>query len=145
MFTMNSIRLSITAFVLLGMHGDFRLTEKEKYVGSTTCNEEFRQALKIPEATTCEFIKWELEINSNDFRLRARYGESQPNTNGFKQNGHAVDIAGTVSVTKGAQVGSTYSVIHLTSRLLAVELTLVRMNESLLHFSNSRSELLIGN
>ncbi len=120
-------------------------SQKEMFVGSTTCNEELLQALQIPKETGCEFMKWEVFFDDQArFSMTIHYGISQPNTNGFKYPATA-NIEGTVEITQGAGVGKNYTVLHLESKNIFGELTLVRMDDNVLHFCNGNGQLLIGN
>lgn len=109
------------------------------FVGSTPCDAEVRKALAVPEIENCEFIKWHLRLDerSKTFQLTVTFGESQPNTNGFKGGGTKREFSG-----KFQPGGSLY---RLQSSELQQDLYLIVLNENLFHLADERGELLVGN
>lgn len=61
------------------------------FVGSTPCDPNIKTILQIPAGTVCDFTRWELTLQGDQeasaFLLNISYGESQPNTLGFKGGG----------------------------------------------------------
>jgi hypothetical protein len=122
----------------------------EYFVGSTPCDSLIRSVLGIPEATVCEFIKWKVEFlkasNQNGtFKLTALYGESLPNTNGFKAGGLKSEVSGTYIITRGAEINARANVYQLTGTKLKRPLVLVRMDDNLFHFADDHKNLVPGN
>lgn len=105
------------------------------YQGSTPCHPFVSGALKI--STPCEFIKWKLYLKSSQtFTMAVTYGESQPNTNGFKRGGTQLEITGEYSFR-----GNTF---RLQSNALAHELNFVKLDDNLYHFTDEHLNLLLG-
>lgn len=105
------------------------------YHGSTPCHPFVNQALSIK--SSCEFIKWKLYLKPDQsFTLSVLYGESQPNTNGFKQGGTRVEINGQYFVQ-----GNSY---HLQAKELTHDLILSKLDDNLLYFMDDKQSLLPG-
>lgn len=120
------------------------------FVGSTPCDNFIYSTLKIPANDTCEFIKWELSLqkgknNEGEFRLTALYGESKPNTNGFKGGGKTIEIAGKYSVQKGINENAHLNVYRLDGAKHPTPLFLIEMDSNILHFADNDKKLLVGN
>lgn len=109
------------------------------YVGSTPCDAEVRKALAVPEPETCEFVKWRLQLEEGNrtFQLVVTFGESQPNTNGFKEGGTRREFAGTFQ-----HDGSLY---RLQSSELQKDLYLIVLSDNLFHLADEGGNLLVGN
>ena len=70
-------------------------------VGSTPCDEFIKSRFSISAEIKIDFIKWKLKLDSiNAFVLNITYGESEPNTLGFKGGGQKQTISGTYLIIK---------------------------------------------
>ena len=111
-------------------------------VGSTPGDSPIKAMLTIPAETKVDFIKWNLELSDdNSFILNIHFGESKPNTMGFKDNGENRVLKGTFSVS---QSGS-FKVYHLKSTNSSAKILLAKLNENLFHLLTPQSQLMIGN
>lgn len=121
----------------------------DTFVGSTTYNPELRAALKIPDNTNCEFLKWEISLTKNQnggtFTGTVSYGESQPNTNGFKRGFGTVELSGKFIVSQSTAANPKAKFYLLMSSALEGEIVLVVLNENVLHFADTSTKLLVGN
>ncbi len=75
-------------------------TAQQPYViaGSTPCSLFLKDKLKISSATPCDFMKWEIMMKEPDaFAAKISYGESKPNTNGFKDGHPTLQLTGTLT------------------------------------------------
>jgi hypothetical protein len=118
------------------------------FVGSTPCDSLIRSLLQIPANETCEFIKWEIKLlqsNSGPFQLSALYGESQPNTNGFKGGGKKIEISGSYKISYGTAGNGKPKLYHLSGNHLQSELLLIQMDNNVLHFADSEKNFITGN
>jgi len=118
------------------------------FVGSTPCDSLIRSILQIPPGDICEFIKWELTLPATDtgsFRVMTLYGESQPNTNGFKGGGKAIHLSGQYKFEKNKNGLSNSWLYTLNCDQLREPLLLMAMDENILHFTDRDKRLLVGN
>jgi hypothetical protein len=115
-------------------------------VGSTPGDEIIKSMLIIPADTKIDFIKWNLKLdNKNSFVLDITFGESQPNTLGFKGGGEKRIIKGTFTVSENGGSSSFKEVYHLQSSGLPDKISLVKLNENLFHLLTSQNQLMLGN
>lgn len=114
-------------------------------VGSTPGDNSIKSALSIPLDHEVDFIRWNLELANNDtFDLNIEYGESQPNTLGFKKGGFTQTIRGSYSIIKDHRSGFK-EVYGLISNDLAETIFLAKLNENIYHFLTSDYQLMVGN
>jgi hypothetical protein len=112
--------------------------KSDLYVGSTPCDAEIKSMLNIPASLKCEFMKWQLRLSrhtTGTFDLTVSYGESKPNTNGFINGGTSMTIKGSMS-REG-------KVITLQGE--KTTLTLLQIDNNILHFADRNKKLLTGN
>lgn len=112
-------------------------------VGSTPGDSLMKAMLAIPAETSVDFIRWELSLAGagGTFTLHLLYGESQPNTLGFKGGGEKRSLSGTYAATQSGLV-ETY---QLQSTSLPFGVGLVRLNENLFHLLTPEQRLMNGN
>lgn len=109
-------------------------------VGSTPGDEPIKTMLSIPLRANVDFIRWTLQLHSkNSFELKIAYGESQPNTLGFKERQEKV-IKGTHSNSQDAR----FQIYRLTGSG-GEKLSLAKISENLFHILTINDELMIGN
>lgn len=114
-------------------------------VGSTPGDESIKSILSIT-GTNVDFIRWNLKLNGNNtFALDITYGESQPNTLGFKNNGQRQSIKGTYLITKNDNHTKFKETYQLSSSDLPENLSLVKITENLFHILTAQNKLMIGN
>jgi len=123
-------------------------TSSVKYFGSSPCDSIIKKSSGIPSGSNCDFIKWNLEINglnndSGTVQISYNYGESQNNTNGFKQGGISRQLAGKYYLVKTNTSGRRR--FHVRSNDNAVELWLMEMDKNILLFTDADGKLLVGN
>ena len=126
------------------------LPNVDVFVGSTPCDDLIKSSLGIPAESTCEFIKWELSLSEskNDpavFQLTVLYGESQPNTNGFKGGGKKIEAAGKYTVNNKTNERTHLNVYNLHSEKFTTSLFLIQMDDNILHFADSAKKFIVGN
>ena len=115
-------------------------------VGSTPADGPIKSMLTIPTVTKVDFIRWDLKLNDkNAFTLEIAYGESQPNTLGFKDGGQKQTIKGIFTISRNEGSKSFKYVYHLKSSSLPEKISLVKLNENLFHILTSQNQLMIGN
>lgn len=111
--------------------------------GSTPGDDEVKAMLHIPVTTLVDFIRWDMELNADkSFVLNVQYGESQPNTLGFKKDGERKLISGTYSITKSNAFNEVY---HLKSPALSAELLVAKLTNNIFHLLSSHQQLMVGN
>ena len=106
----------------------------QTYVASTPAHAIVRNFLQISPTDSIDFIRWNLEIGQGVFKLQCRYGLSQPSTPGFS-NEKRVAFEG--QLTKS---GYYYNLQHRGRNISILEL-----NQNVLHFVDSDKGMLIGN
>lgn len=120
----------------------------DEFVGSTPCHALARDFLGIPSHAACECIQWQLKLQSSDVAGRGTYtlvtthGISETNGLGFFQSG-------TRTETRGQWVTTIGNPDRIVYRLQATapdrSLSLVRIDENLLHLLTRDGQLMVGN
>jgi hypothetical protein len=113
------------------------------FAGSIPCDDWIKSELKITQSTPCEFQKWELTLDNNQFSLKVRYGISKPNTNGFENEGTLMEVAGTYSFRKSPDGKKIY--YELNSSKFKMVLKLLRLDDNVFHIVDDAGTLLVGN
>ena len=110
---------------------------------STPCDSLMRAMLHIKQVEAIDFIRWNLVLSpNNSFELSIKYGESQPNTLGFKVEYHQ-EIKGTFSLQKStAPKGDIY---HLSTTDSGISFSFIKLNEDLYHLLDPDQQLMLGN
>lgn len=107
------------------------------YVGSTPGDAPLKTLLSIATETKVDFIKWNLTLTTsaekNRFLLTLAFGESQPNTLGFKQGGQHRSLDGTYTTSSSNSDDLNGDIYHLKSSRLSSELLLIKVNDNLFH------------
>jgi hypothetical protein len=112
-------------------------------IGSTPGDELVKTMLAIPSESKIDFIRWNLILNENNsFILDINYGESQPNTLGFKGDGKKTTIKGTFSVSESSNFKAVY---HLKSADLSSKIQIAKLNENIFHLLTSQQQMMVGN
>ncbi len=112
-------------------------------VGSTPGDELVKTMLTIHSETKVDFIRWNLILDDiNAFVLDIDYGESRPNTLGFKGDGETKTFKGSFSVSKGSNFEEVY---HLKSADFPTEIQIAKLNENVFHLLTSQSQMIVGN
>jgi hypothetical protein len=120
------------------------------FVGSTPAGNYIRSVLGIATDTKVDFIEWTLDLrtvdaSANTFELHITFGEGQPNTTGFKNGGQTSGFTGTYKVLKSNQPPVNVKRYQLISSKFFGNLSLVQLNENLLHLLNPDFTLIGGN
>jgi len=123
-------------------------TSSVKYFGSSPCDSIIKKSSGIPSGSVCDFIKWNLGINglnndSGTVQISYNYGESQNNTNGFKQGGISRHFEGKYYLVKSNSSGRKQ--FHVRSIDNVVELWLLEMDKNIFLFTDAEGKLLLGN
>ena len=119
-------------------------SDKYFFVGCTPGDELIKSQLGITTDTKIDFIKWELTfegLNQSTFVLNIIYGESQPNTLGFKEGGQKKSYQGEYSISKNRD----NEIYLLKSNQLRSEITLIKLNANIFHFLTPQKNLMVGN
>lgn len=105
--------------------------------------------LSIPSEIIIDFIRWELTLNQTvekqAFVLNIQFGESQPNTLGFKSGGHKKTFEGEFSISNDNSERISGDIYHLKSRQFTQEISMVRLNDNLFHLLTPENQLIVGN
>lgn len=118
-------------------------TGETTLVGSTPGDAPIKAMLGIPAATMVDFIRWELRLLDNErFQLKIVYGESQPNTLGFKGGGAKGHYEGHYQVSPHSQFPQ---VLQLNGDGLLPGITLAKLNENIFHIVGPNQRLIQGN
>lgn len=115
-------------------------------VGSTPGDEIIKSMLSIPADTKIDFIKWNLKLDSkNSFVLDLVFGESQPNTLGFKNGGEKRTIKGTFTRYENGEKSNFQEIYQLKSSSLPEKISLVKLSQNLFHLLTPQNQLMNGN
>jgi hypothetical protein len=120
------------------------------YLGSTPGDDLIKMLLTISPQTKVDFIRWNLTLNMmkpgpHTFILDILYGESQPNTLGFKGGGKKVTFKGEFTVSHHNSSNIRGEIYHLKSRQWPAEITLIKLNDNLFHLLTPDNRLMTGN
>lgn len=114
---------------------------QQSFSGSTPADPEVRTALNISQNSPIDFIRWNLSFpHPRKFHLSLNYGESQPNTSGFKNGGTTAVIEGIYEI-RTRNNATVYTL--RTGKGLSISLS--KLNQSLLHVLNSAGKFSKGN
>lgn len=122
----------------------------DQYTGSSPCDALIKSVLDIPSSDSCEFLKWEMKLSkggmdTGSFQFTVIYGESQPNTNGFKGGGTRKEAKGKYTISRSSLSGSGRKIYHLTGTNIHPELLLIEMDNNIFHFADAKGNYLPGN
>lgn len=139
-----SQKILLVVFVFLSTSCSATNSKSEiNLTGSTPGDQPIKTLLKIPAETKVDFIRWNLLLNDkNAFVLDINYGESQPNTLGFKKNGKMKTFKGSFSVS---EVGNFKEVYRLKSSGFLSEILMVKLNDNIFHLLTSQNQMTPGN
>lgn len=137
---------SVFSFLILGLNSSFSCTSDENgkilLSACTPGDDLIKSQLSIPNETKIDFIKWDLTFeNQNTFVLNIVYGESQPNTLGFKQGGQKKSYQGEYRVSKD----NGNEIYHLKSSEFQTEISLIKLNANIFHLLTPQKRLMAGN
>jgi hypothetical protein len=82
---------------------------------------------------------------SGTFQLSARYGESQPNTNGFKNGGKKIEVTGKYTLSDDLNSNPGVKVYQLDAEKLSLPVLLAEMDSNILHFLDKEKKFITGN
>jgi len=127
--------------------GSIETSRHDEFVGSTPCHALARDFLRIPTNAACECIQWQLNLHSSDFAGRGTYtlvtihGVLETNRHGFFQGGTRTETAGKWITTI---LKPDTTVYQLQATAPNRSLSLVRIDENLLHLLTHDGHLLVG-
>lgn len=109
-----------------------------------------KSLLGIGSDTLVDFIRWDLTLQSTNadrkiFTLDINFGEGQPNTSGFKGGGEKRSLHGEYHISAGDKTTINGTIYRLTSDQLPSGISLVRLDDNLLHFLTPQYHLMVGN
>jgi len=127
-----------------------KLTTDGVFVGSTPCDSLIKSLLAIRPDTKVDFMRWELtlsnsENNKNVFVLNVAFGESQPNTPGFKEGWGKRYFEGKYTLLQGPNRNLNGEIYQLTSDKLPTTISLVKLTNNLFHLLTLENHLMVGN
>jgi hypothetical protein len=109
-----------------------------------------KSTLYLPSDELIDFMKWELTLTGNadkgSFLLNLNYGESQPNTSGFKQGGKNISCSGKYDavLTESENLhGTVYSL--RSNDETGIIIRMIKVNENIYHLLTNDDRLFIGN
>jgi hypothetical protein len=117
----------------------------ELFAGSTPCDSLIKVLLNIPLKNNCDFINWELTMTKGTatFVMTVHWGESQPNTNWFRQ-ANKIEIKGEYAVSN-VRNNLSRKLYRLSSDKFQSPVLLIRMDDNILHFADSGQNFITGN
>src|SRR5262245_11254895 len=123
-----------------------------EFVGSTPCAALVRDFLKIPSNAACECIRWQLTLHGRDvagsrgtYMLVTIHGMSETNSHGFFQGGTKRETTGQWRTTVGRRANPRAIVYQLQATDPHRSLSLVKIDENLLHPLTYDGQLIVGN
>lgn len=148
MKNLKSFTYLLISFLLLGLNSScaFASDKNDKivFIGCTPGDDLIKSQLGISNETVIDFIKWNLTFdksNGNTFLLNIVYGESQPNTLGFKDGGQKKLYQGEFRVSKD----NGNEIYQLKSSEFQTEIALIKLNANIFHLLTPQKRLMVGN
>jgi hypothetical protein len=97
-----------------------KLTVAGVFVGSTPCDSLIKSLLTIHPDTKADFMRWDVTFDNSGhktatFVLNVAFGESLPNTPGFKENGEKLSFTGECTVANNTNQNITAEIYQLKS------------------------------
>ena len=126
---------SAIVFFCVILVGTAACSKEIKYTASTPAGLAVRDFLGISRSDSIDFIRWHVTITDHkEFHLSCSYGIGKPNTNGF--------IDEKKIVLKGS--------VNFKDRVLALShsgknLSMLVLNENILHLLNNDGSMMVGN
>lgn len=120
-------------------------------VASTPGDEQIKSLLAISPDTKVDFIRWNLILagtgpSRQTFELNIHYGESQPNTPEFKNDGERKTISGEYTIVKDKSKGSVNGeVYHLKSTKFTADILMIKLSDNIFHLLTPLQQLMVGN
>lgn len=122
------------------------------FEGMTPCDDIPRPLPQIPLDTICEQMSWEITLYQDPqtgtpttYTLSAAYGLSQPNTTGLRGGGTRLDLKGKWSVSNGTNTDPDAPVYQLSIENPQAQLSLLRLDDNVLHVLTGDRRPLVGN
>ena len=123
-----------------------------EFVGSTPCTALPRDFLKIPSNAPCECIRWQLTLHAGDvagsrgtYVLVTIHGIPETNAHGFFQGGTKTETTGQWRTTLGRRADPRATVYQLQAPDPLRSLSLIKIDENLLHPLTYDGQLMVGN
>lgn len=120
-------------------------------IASTPGDSLIKSALGIDQNRLVDFIRWDVGLNvsavegSRNFELHINYGESQPNTMGFKNGGEKKTVKGTFTISKSSNSELMSDVYNLTTSDNLIQISFIKLNDNLYHLLTPNHTLMVGN
>ncbi len=106
-----------------------------KYTASTPAGQAVRDFLGISRPDSIDFIRWYITIRDNkEFNLSCSYGISKPNTNGFIDE-KKIELKGSVNFR------DKILTLSCSGRILSI----LVLNDNVLHLINNDGSMMVGN
>ena len=111
------------------------LSQKINYTASTPAGQTVRDFLGISRSDSIDFIRWYITItDGKEFNLSCSYGISKPNTNGFIDE-KKITLKGVVNFKDRV----------LTLNRTGKNLSMLVLNDNILHLLNRDGSMMVGN
>lgn len=148
--------VSVAAFLLFGCTAT-RVVQPgtsldSEFVGTTPCTALPRDFLKIPSNAACECIRWHLTLHAGDgagsrgtYLLVTIHGMAETNAPGFFQGGTKTETTGQWRTTVGGRLDPRATVYQLQATDPHRSLSLIKIDENLLHPLTYDGQLMVGN
>jgi hypothetical protein len=153
---LNTTVISAVGFVSFGCAA-IRVVQHEtildsEFVGCTPCAALTRQFLRIQGNSPCECISWQLTLHAGDvagsrgtYDLVTIHGMSETNGTAFFQGGTKTQTTGQWRTTVGQRANPSAMVYQLQATDPPRSLSLVKIDENLLHLLTYDGRLMVGN
>ena len=107
---------------------------EQSYTGSTPAAPVVRSFFGISQNESIDFIRWQLTLSDDHYKLVCNYGVGKPNTSGFMNGGKHIEMSGLLKREK-----SQYRLMNVGKTLALAE-----VNNNLLHILDSEGHLIAG-
>jgi hypothetical protein len=122
------------------------------FEGITPCSALARPLAQIPAATNCEQMIWKLILyqeqetgTPTNYTLNSAYGVPKQGINGLTRGGTAITMEGNWTILTGTKLDPDAVVYQLNPDNDQTAVSLLKLNDDILHVLTSDKTLLVGN
>jgi hypothetical protein len=119
---------------------------------ASPCDAVARHYLSIPQNLECEMIKWRLLLykdprnqSPTQFELHYTYGMTKPGTEGFMNGGFTKQMKGQWTLSESNSRHAGLRVYRLTPESAKDTISILKLDENVLHLLDLQGKLMIGN
>ena len=155
---MRPFKFIITAFLIFSNCGNLFAQQNAAasaiwghFVASIPCSTGSRPLPGIPLSQDCELIQLDLKLLQDQvkktpvgFILHYRFGMALNNTHGLVGGGNVREMKGTWTIASGGSANPRSIIFRLADSATGSIISLMKLNDDLLHLLDNQGHLMIG-